>query len=135
LGTKLGVKLRSNGLDRAAARARRATSPWLLVDESKLGLDLRRAFLVFPGVGRRRPRLVARLKATQAVRQLMVVGEKRDIVCVLLFRRTERDRVLAEVKKVGAVFDWHDVEDEDRGLEANAWVSLTVEMAGDEALR
>jgi hypothetical protein len=65
----------------------------------------------------------------------MVVGEKRDIVCVLLFRRTERDRVLAEVKKVGAVFDWHDVEDEDRGLEANAWVSLTVEMAGDEALR
>jgi hypothetical protein len=134
LGKRLGLKLRSNGVDRAAGRAREATLPWLLVDESKLELDLQRAFLTFPGNGRRRPRLIARLKATDSVRQLMVLDRRRDVICVLLFRRSERDRVVDEVRALKEAFQWSDVVDESRELEASAWAALTVQMAQDEAL-
>lgn len=134
LGERLGVKLRSNGLDRAAGRARSATLPWLLVAESKLDLDLQTALLVFPGKGRRRPRLLNALKGTGAVRQLMVLDGRRDVICVLLFRRTERIRLRAAVQAIGEDFRWQDVLDEDRQIEASTWMAMTVQMARDEAL-
>jgi hypothetical protein len=108
--------------------------PWLLVDESKLELDLQRAFLTFPGNGRRRPRLISRLKATDSVRQLMVLEQRRDVICVLLFRRSERERVIREMRALKEDFHWSDVLDENRQIEASTWAALTVQMAQDEAL-
>lgn len=134
LGERLGLKLRSNGLDRASGRARSATLPWLLVEVSELDLDLQTALLVFPGRGRRRPRLLNALKATGSVRQLMVLDGRRDVICVLLFRRTERIRLRVAVQAIGEEFRWQDVLDEDRRIEANTWIEITIAMARDEAL-
>jgi hypothetical protein len=134
LSQQLGVKLRSNGLDRAATHMGDAAWPWLLVDEAKLDLGLQTAFLFFPGSGRPRPRLIAQLKATGSVRQLMVLRSRRDVVCVLLFRQGEYERLFAAVETIGEDFVWEDILHEDRRIEADTWIGLTTQIARDESL-
>ena len=135
LGDELGLKLRSNGIDRAAPRTRESMKPWVLVDENTIPITLHRVLVVFPGRGRARPRLVAGLRATQALRQLIVTRSRRDVICVLLHRPSERDELFAAVDALAEPFVWEDVLHEDRTPEADAWVALTVRLANEESLR
>ncbi len=134
LRDELQVRLRSNGLDRAAARVRDAITPWLLVDERSLSGDLDKALVVFPGVGRARPGLIAALRSTQALRHLIVTRSRRDVICVLLFERRERDRLFATLEGLEEAFVWEEVLDEDRRAEVDVWVGLTKRMAEREGL-
>lgn len=134
LRDELHVRLRSNGLDRAAARVRDAITPWLLVDERGVSDELEKALVVFPGAGRARPELIADLRSTQALRQLIVTRSRRDIICVLLFERRERNGLFSTLEGVGEAFVWEDVLAEDRRTEANAWAGLTRRMAAREGL-
>jgi hypothetical protein len=130
----LGVRLRSNGLDRAAARVRHAITPWLLVDERGVSEELDTALVVFPGSGRVRPGLIAGLRSTKALRQLIVTRSRRDVICVLLFERRERDGLFATVEGLGEAFVWEEVLDEDRRVEAEVWAGITRRMAAREGL-
>jgi hypothetical protein len=130
----LALKLRSNGLDRAASRAKPATRAWVLVDEKALPLRLEKAFVVFPGDGRRRPRLMRGVGRLGAVRQIMVTRSRRDVICVLLYAEPEREAFFAAVELLGERFLWDDVIDEDRGVEADAWVDLVRRFARQELL-
>jgi hypothetical protein len=134
LGRELGLKLRSNGLERAALRARPALTAWVLVDERRVPLDVSTALVVFPGRGRVRPRLIAGLRSTGSVRQLIVTRSRRDVICVLLHRHGERDHLFDAVDALGEAFVWEDVVEEDRAVEADAWTALTIRFAEEEAL-
>lgn len=130
----LRVKLRSNGVERAARRVRAAAAPWVLIDESALDLDLDKAFVLFPGKGRRRPALIGALRQLGAARQIVVTRSRRDIVCVLLFRRDRRDAVFAALEALDDPFAWDDVIDEDRAIERETWYELSRQFARDEGL-
>jgi hypothetical protein len=134
LRDELQVRLRSNGLDRAAARVRDAITPWLLVVERGVLEALDTAFVVFPGAGRARPGLIAALRSTQALRQLLVTRSRRDVICVLLFERQERDELFATIEELGESFVWDEILDEDRRVEVDVWVALTRRMAAREGL-
>ena len=134
LRDELGVRLRSNGLDRAAARVRGSTAPWLLVDERDISEDVDKALVVFPGSGRARPELIDALYATQALRQVIVSRSRRDVICMLLFARHERDELFATLEGLGEAFVWEEVLDEDRRTEVDAWMGLARRMAAREGL-
>jgi hypothetical protein len=130
----LRVKLRSNGLDRAAQRTRPAIRPWLLVDEPRLDIDLEKAMLIFPGSGVRRPTLVGQLRASGVIRQLLITRSRRDVICIAVYRSGERDQVFQAIEAFGESFIWEDVLDEDRGLERRMWAELARRLARDERL-
>jgi hypothetical protein len=128
------VKLRSNGVERAAERAREAVSASVLVDEARLPLPLEKTYAHFPGGGQRRPRLVAALARLGIVRQLMVTRSRRDIICVLVYLREERDAVFASLERLGEPFLWDEILQEERELERDAWVALSQRLAATEGL-
>lgn len=130
----LRVKLRSNGLDRAAQRSRDAIRPWLLVDEASADLVLEKAVVVFPGSGRRRPTLLDQLRRSGAIRQIIVTRSRRDIVCVAVFRAGGRDEVFEAIEALGEAFIWDDVLDEDREIESRLWTDLARRLAAQESL-
>ena len=134
LKNHVGVKLRSNGVERAAERAREAVSPSVLVDEARLPLALEKAYVHFPGTGRRRPRLAAALGGLGVVRQLLVTRSRRDIVCVLIYLRHERDTVFAWLEGLGEPFVWDDILEEAREIERETWVTLLQRLAAAEGL-
>lgn len=131
---ELGLKLGSNGLDRAAQRVRPGTVPWLLVDEPSLDMDLERALVVFPGEGRRRPDLIAWLRALGAARQILVTRSRRDVLCILVYRAFERERLFAAVEALEESFLWDDILEEDRRLERHMWTALAQRAAREELL-
>jgi hypothetical protein len=130
----LGLKLRSNGLDRAAQQVRTGTMPWLLVDEPMLSLDLERALVVFPGSGSRRPKLIARLEGLGTARQILVTRSRRDVLCILVYRTFEREGLFAAAETLGEAFLWDEVLEEDRRLEGSMWTALAQRAAGEESL-
>lgn len=134
LRDELQVRLRSNGLDRAAARVREAITPWLLVDEPAVSEELEKALVVFPGAGLARPELLAALRSTEVLRQLIVTRSRRDVICVLLFERVDRDGLFAMLDGFGEAFVWEEILDEDRRPEADVWVGLTRRIAAREGL-
>jgi hypothetical protein len=134
LKSELGVKLRSNGVERAAGRARAAVSPTVLVDESRVPLANEKAFVHFPGPGRRRPRLVAALDRLGVVRQLLVMRSRRDVFCVLVYRVDERERVFQALEALNEPFAWDEVLDEDRRIERRTWAALSRRVAATENL-
>lgn len=130
----LGTRVRSNGLDRAAARAGGAIREWVLVDEAALPIETARVVVVFPGTGRRRPRLLHALRTAGFVRQLIVTRSRRDVIAVLLFLSAERDAVFQAIEKLEQPFLWEDVLEEDREVEADAWRGLVRRAAPLERL-
>ena len=134
LERELGMKLRSNGVERAARRAQAATSPSVLVDERRLPLGLEKACVRFPGRSRPRPRLVARLRALGVVRQLIVTRHRRDLVCVLVYRSAERDAVRAQLEALGQPLVWEEIAEEDRELERAVWIAMARRLAAAEGL-
>jgi hypothetical protein len=128
------VRLRSNGVERSAGRAGSAVSPFVLVDEPRLPLDLEKAYVHFPGAGQRRPDLIRALRNLGVVRQLLVTRSRRDVVCVLVFRRLERDQVFESLEKVEEPFLWDEVLDEDRAIERQTWLALCRRFAAAENL-
>lgn len=134
LKERLGVLVGSNGARRAGPRAAPALRPWVLVREGVLPLDLETALVVFPGRGRRRDRLVRHLRELGPTRQLLVTRSRRDVFCVLLFRRQDREGVFHAVEALGEDFVWEEITHEDRALEGTAWMCLAQRIARDEAL-
>ena len=132
----LGVRVRSNGVDRARGQVQGATRPWLLINEGALPLPMRldRVLVMFPGRGARRPTLIRRLRQLGTVRQLTTTRSRRDIFCVLVYRADHRDRVFRSVEDLGEPFIWDEILDEDRTVEAELWATLTREFAQDDAL-
>ena len=130
----VGVKVRSAGLERASERARSAVSPSVLVDESRLGMSLDKAYVHFPGVGRRRPVLTRELTNLGCVRQLLVTRSRRDVICVLVYQRSERDEIFAALESLGEPFAWDEILEEDRAIEQSTWVALAGRIAVSEDL-
>lgn len=130
----LKLAVRSNGLERAGAHASRAVAPWLLVDDDELPLDLEKALITIPGTGRAREELLHALRELGAARQIIVTRSRRDIWCVLLYRRSERDGVFAAIERLADEFTWEDVLIEDRQVEVAAWLGLALRCAVDEGL-
>lgn len=128
------LALGRNGIERAATRARGALRPWLIVDEPALGLGLEKAVVVFPGSGRARPALLDALRRTGAVRQLLVMRSRRDVIAVLVFASTEKQALFAEVESASEPFVWEDLFEEDREIEADMWLALTHRAAKQESL-
>jgi hypothetical protein len=134
LKDRLDLKLRSNGLARAAPRARASTTAWTLIDESTLPLTLEKAMVIFPGDGRRRPVLAEALASVGAVRQLVETRSRRDIICVLLYLPNDRDEFFGVLEALGERFLWEEIIEEDRALEADAWLDLARRLARAELL-
>jgi len=130
----LGVKLRSNGLDRAAQRSRRAIRSWLLVDEPRLAIDLEKAVLIFPGSGARRPTLENFLRTSGVARQLVITRSRRDVICIVVYAVGERDQIFHEIEELDEPFTWDDILNEDRGLERRLWIELARRLARQERL-
>jgi hypothetical protein len=89
--------------------------------------------VIFPGEGRRRLALTQTLAELGPVRQLWETRSRRDIICVLLYRRADRDEFFAAVERLGERFLWEEVIDEDRALEAEAWLELARRLARAES--
>jgi len=134
LKDQVGLKLRSNGVERAASRAQVGVSPFVLVDEPRLPLPLEKAYVHFPGAGERRPALIATLRALGVVRQLLVTRSRRDVVCILVYAKPERDAIFAALEAVNQPFIWDEILEEDRELERDAWVALSQRFAALENL-
>jgi hypothetical protein len=129
-----GLALRSNGLDRAAARVRSLSRPWMLVDEAAPPLSLERAAVIFPGRGARRPGLEAGLVGLEAVRHWFVTRSRRDVHAVLVYWPAEREKLFATVEGLGEAFLWEDILWEDREIEGRLWLALTRRFAAVEGL-
>jgi hypothetical protein len=134
LRNELGVRLRSNGVERAAARARGGVSSSVLVDETSLPLALEKAYVNFPGRGQRRSELITALEHLGVVRQLLVTRSRRDVVCVLVYRREERDHVFSAFEQLGEPFLWDEILEENRVIERSTWVALSRRFAASEDL-
>ena len=134
LRNELGVKLRSNGVERAAPRATSALAPFVLIDEAKLPLDLAKVYVHFPGTGQRRPALVEALRGLGVVRQVLVTRSRRDVVCILICRAEDRHALFDAVEHLGEPFVWDDVLDEDRSIERETWIALSRRFAAAEDL-
>jgi hypothetical protein len=130
----LGTRVRSNGADRAAARAKHAVRDWVLVDESHLPVPVEKAIVVFPGRGGRRPRLLKKLRELGCVRQLVLTRSRRDLIAVLLYLPDERDQIFGDLERLGQPFFWDDVLEEDRRVEAQAWEAIARRAAPKERL-
>jgi hypothetical protein len=81
---------KKRGPARAAAVAvprRPAIREWLLVDESKLGLE--KALVRFPGNGLARPELRRALERLAAVRQVLELEYDRELVAIVVFADAE----------------------------------------------
>jgi hypothetical protein len=123
-----------NGLERAAAHASAAVKPWLLVEESQLGLELEKALVLFPGHARARPELTRFLRQTGALRQLLVMRSRRDVLCVLVFHRDDRDALFESIESTGESFIWEELIEDDRTVESAMWRALMQRAAVREAL-
>lgn len=123
-----------NGLERAGAHASTAVRPWLLVDEQLLNLELEKALVLFPGPGRARPALLRSLRATGAVRQLFVMRSRRDVICVLVFEKVDKDDLFAAIESIGESFAWEELIEDDRTVEAEMWAVLMSRAAQREDL-
>jgi hypothetical protein len=134
LTSEVGVKLRSNGVERAAERARTAVVAWVLVDETRLPLQLEKAYVHFPGTGRRRLGLIAALRRLGVVRQILLTRSRRDLACVLVYPREDRDDLFAAVERLGEPFLWDEILEEDREVERSMWVGLAQRYAKTEGL-
>jgi hypothetical protein len=128
----LGLSMRSNGLERAAARYTERLRPWLLADVEAGELGAECSLVVFPGSGRARPLLLRGLRRTGAVRQLMVTRSRRDVICVLLHPVTERARLFEEIDRLGEPMVWEEVLEEDRQIEESAWRTLARQLGTAE---
>lgn len=134
LANDLGVRVRSNGVDRARGRLQGATRPWLLINEGALPMTLDRALVIFPGRGARRPALMRALRQLGRVRQMTTTRSRRDVFCVLVYRADQRDQVFRAIEELGEPFIWDEILDEDRAAEAELWAVLTREFAQEDAL-
>lgn len=109
-----------------------ALRPWLIVEERQL--DLEKALVVFPGAGRARPELTRFLRDTGAVRQLFVMRSRRDVICVLVFERADKDALFATIETTGEAFAWEELIEDDRTVEAEMWMALMQRAAMREEL-
>jgi hypothetical protein len=109
-------------------------SPGVLVDELQVPLSLEKAWVRFPGRGRLRPGLIAHLRRLGVVRQLVVTGSRRDVLCVLVYRAAERERVRAAVYALRQPVEWDEIIEEDRVMERAVWIALAQRLADAEGL-
>jgi hypothetical protein len=123
-----------NGLERAGTYARSSLRHWLIVDEPALGLGLEKAAIVFPGSGRARPELIEALRRTKAVRQLLVMRSRRDVIAILVFPGTDKEALFAEIESAGEPFVWEELLEDDRLVEAEMWLALMHRAAEQESL-
>lgn len=132
ISNTLGLSLGSNGLERAAARCADELQPWLLAEVAAAELEAECSLVIFPGNGRARPKLLRGLRKTGAVRQLIVTRSRRDVVCVLLYALSERQRVFEEIDRLGEPMVWEEILEEDRQVEAIAWQTLAKRLGAAE---
>jgi hypothetical protein len=129
-----GLAVGRNGMERAGTHAGSALRPWLVVDEAQLDLGLEKALVVFPGLGRTRPELVSSVRRTGAVRQLFVMRSRRDVICVLVFQRIDKDDLFTAIEATGEAFAWEELIEDDRMVEAEMWTALMRRAAEREGL-
>ncbi len=123
-----------NGLERAGTYAKAAWRPWLIVDELALNLGLEKAVVVFPGSGRARPNLLEALRQTRAVRQILVMRSRRDVIAVLVFPSVDKETLFMKIELAGEPFVWEELLEDDRIVEAEMWFALMRRAAEQEAL-
>jgi hypothetical protein len=59
---------------------------------------------------------------------------RRDVICVLVFERTDKDALFATIETMGEAFAWEELIEDDRTVEAEMWVGLMQRAARREEL-
>ncbi|MDQ3725265.1 MAG: hypothetical protein M3335_05155 [Actinomycetota bacterium] len=113
------------------ARRDQALRSWLLVDEERLGY--KRALVTFPGDGARQVDLIASLRRTVGVRQVIETRERRDVHAIVLFTPEEEDQLLAKLEGLGRCL-WNGISDEDHLPALHTWETLLKRKARREGL-
>ncbi|HWT93609.1 MAG TPA: hypothetical protein VN238_11470 [Solirubrobacteraceae bacterium] len=108
---------------------------WLLVEEPKLDLDA--ALLRFAPSNQRQTGVLAGLRATVGVRQIIELAGTWEVLAVVVFDGARARRTLKAVvqERTGQDPAWFDIEMEDWSPSRETWVALAQASAEQEGLR